>query len=79
MKIFDAIDQSRRGSTGRITLRETILVVLASPAGGTPVMDAAPLSALDLPLKVLIWSDRGTDKGVLCFTRRPGDTPSSKP
>jgi uncharacterized protein (DUF302 family) len=24
---------------------------------GTPVMDAAPPAALDLPLKVLVWAD----------------------
>ena len=28
-----------------------------SPKAGTPVMAASPLSALDLPLKVLIWAD----------------------
>ena len=25
---------------------------------GTPVMAAAPLAALDLPLKVLVWADQ---------------------
>jgi uncharacterized protein (DUF302 family) len=34
-------------------------VLFGSPAAGTPVMVAVPLSALDLPLKVLIWDDRG--------------------
>jgi uncharacterized protein (DUF302 family) len=38
-------------------LRETTLVIFGSPAAGTPVMEAAPLAALDLPLKVLIWAD----------------------
>ena len=33
-------------------------------------MAASPLSALDLPLKVLVWSDDGTDQG-LRTTRRP--------
>ena len=33
--------------------------VIDQRAAGTPVMVAAPLSALDLPLKVLIWSDNG--------------------
>jgi uncharacterized protein (DUF302 family) len=38
-------------------LRDTVLVIFGSPAAGTPVMVAAPLAALDLPLKVLIWAD----------------------
>jgi uncharacterized protein (DUF302 family) len=38
------------------------LVLFGSPAAGTPVMQAAPLSALDLPLKVLIWADEGQTK-----------------
>ena len=40
-----------------LDLRETTLVVFGNPAVGTGVMDAAPLAALDLPLKVLVWSD----------------------
>ena len=43
-------------------LRETVLVVFGSPAAGTPVMEATPLSALDLPLKVLVWDDLGQSK-----------------
>jgi uncharacterized protein (DUF302 family) len=62
MKIFNVIDQSAEARMVGLHLRETILVVFGSPAGGTPVMDAAPLSALDLPLKVLIWSDEGQTK-----------------
>jgi len=43
-------------------LRETTLVLFGNPAAGTPVMVGAPLSALDLPLKVLIWADAGQTK-----------------
>ena len=43
-------------------LRETTLVMFGSPAAGTPVMAAAPLAAVDLPLKVLIWADDGQTK-----------------
>ena len=34
-------------------------MLFGSPAAGTPVMAAAPLAALDLPLKVLVWADEG--------------------
>src|SRR2546430_17737380 len=46
----------------RSPLREPTLVIFGSPAAGTPVMAAAPLAALDLPLKVLVWDDDGQTK-----------------
>ena len=57
MKVFAVIDQSEEARGAGLPLRETTLVLFGNPAAGTPVMDAAPLSALDLPLKVLIWAD----------------------
>ena len=57
MKVFAVIDQSEEARGAGLQLRETTLVIFGSPAAGTPVMDAAPLAALDLPLKVLIWAD----------------------
>jgi uncharacterized protein (DUF302 family) len=59
MKVFAAIDQAAEARNVGQSLRETILVIFGSPAAGTPVMVAAPLSALDLPLKVLVWDDDG--------------------
>ena len=52
-----------------LSLRETVLVIFGSPAAGTPVMAAAPLAALDLPLKVLVWADEGQTK-VSYYARR---------
>jgi uncharacterized protein (DUF302 family) len=57
MKVFAVIDQSEQAREAGLSLRETTLVIFGNPAAGTPVMDAAPLSALDLPLKILIWAD----------------------
>jgi uncharacterized protein (DUF302 family) len=57
MRVFAVIDQSAEASEAGLELRETTLVLFGNPAAGTPVMDAAPLAALDLPLKVLIWAD----------------------
>jgi uncharacterized protein (DUF302 family) len=57
MKLFAVIDQAAEAREVGLSLRETTLVIFGSPKAGTPVMDAAPLSALDLPLKVLIWAD----------------------
>ena len=62
LKVFAVIDQSGEASAVGMKLRETTLVLFGNPAAGTPVMVAAPLSALDLPLKVLIWADEGQTK-----------------
>jgi uncharacterized protein (DUF302 family) len=63
LKIFAVIDQGAEARQAGFELRETILVIFGSPAAGTPVMVASPLSALDLPLKVLVWSDDAGGSG----------------
>jgi uncharacterized protein (DUF302 family) len=62
MKLFAVIDQAAEARQAGLTLRETLLVIFGSPRSGTPVMAASPLSALDLPLKVLIWADGAQTK-----------------
>jgi uncharacterized protein (DUF302 family) len=62
VKLFDVIDQAAEARQAGLTLRDTVLVIFGNPAAGTPVMTASPLAALDLPLKVLIWSDNGQTK-----------------
>ena len=62
VKLFSVIDQRAAAREAGLDLRDTMLVIFGNPAAGTPVMDAAPLAALDLPLKVLIWDDAGQTK-----------------
>jgi uncharacterized protein (DUF302 family) len=62
VRVFTVIDQTAAAHDAGLDLRDTILVIFGNPAAGTPIMDAAPLAALDLPLKVLIWDDGGTTK-----------------
>ena len=62
VKLFSVIDQRAAAREAGLNLRDTMLVIFGNPAAGTPVMDAAPLAALDLPLKVLIWDDAGDTK-----------------
>jgi uncharacterized protein (DUF302 family) len=59
LEVFAVIDQAEQARAAGLPLRETTLVIFGNPAAGTPVMDVAPLAALDLPLKVLIWADGG--------------------
>lgn len=59
LRLFATIDQRAEAERVGLQLRETTLVLFGSPLAGTPVMVAAPLVALDLPLKVLVWDDAG--------------------
>jgi uncharacterized protein (DUF302 family) len=59
MKLFDVIDHSGEAAEHGLELRDTKVVIFGSPVAGTPVMQAAALAALDLPLKVLVWDDGG--------------------
>lgn len=55
--VFATIDQSAAAESAGLTLRPTTLIVFGNPKGGTVLMDAFPLAALDLPLKLLVWKD----------------------
>jgi len=57
MKLFAIVDHSGEAEAAGLELRNTKLVIFGSPQAGTPVMQAAPIAALDLPLKVLVWAD----------------------
>jgi uncharacterized protein (DUF302 family) len=56
------IDHGRSAIDAGLSLRPTILLLFGSPRGGTPLMEALPTSAIDLPMKLLVWQDR--DGGV---------------
>ena len=62
LRVFAVIDQAAEARQAGQALRETVLVVFGNPAAGTPVMAAAPLAALDLPLKFVVWDDAGVTK-----------------
>jgi uncharacterized protein (DUF302 family) len=64
IKVFAVIDQRAEARAVGLDLRETTLVIFGNPAAGTGVMVAAPLSALDLPLKVLVWAEPGQGTSV---------------
>jgi uncharacterized protein (DUF302 family) len=56
---FAIIDQSAAAEGAGMTLRPTTLILFGNPKGGTPLMEAFPLVALELPLKLLVWEDNG--------------------
>jgi uncharacterized protein (DUF302 family) len=59
LTLFVVIDHSAGARSVGLELPDTTVVVFGSPKAGTPVMLAQPLSALDLPLKVLVRASDG--------------------
>ena len=62
MKLFAVIDHSGEAKASGSDLRDTKVLIFGSPQAGTPMMQAVPLAALDLPLKVLVWADGNQSK-----------------
>jgi uncharacterized protein (DUF302 family) len=53
--IFARIDHAAGAADVGLPLRPTALVIFGDPAAGTPLMQAAQTSGMDLPLKALVW------------------------
>jgi uncharacterized protein (DUF302 family) len=59
MMLFAKIDFTGDAKRAGLTMPRMMLLVFGNPKSGTPVMVAAPSSALDLPLKVLVSEEDG--------------------
>jgi len=57
MTVFAKINFTSDAKKSGLEMPPMLLMVFGNPKGGTPVMVAAPGSALDLPLKVLFSQD----------------------
>jgi uncharacterized protein (DUF302 family) len=55
LTLFANIDHSGGAKRVGLTMQEAHVLIFGNPKGGTPLMIASPLIALELPLKVLVW------------------------
>jgi uncharacterized protein (DUF302 family) len=55
--LFARIDHSGEAAKVGLEMRPTKLLIFGSPKAGTPLMQASPAVAIDLPLKALFWQD----------------------
>ena len=55
--LFAVIDHSGEAEKAGMKMPPTKLLIFGNPKAGTPLMLAAPSSAIDLPLKILVWED----------------------
>jgi uncharacterized protein (DUF302 family) len=84
MTIFARIDQTEAAADAGLALRPTFVLLFGNPRAGTPLMQAAPSIAIDLPLRALVWGESG-DAAHLTFVdpvwlaRRHGLDPERQP
>ena len=64
--VFNVIDHSGVAERAGVRMPDSKLVMFGKPAVGAAVMIAAPLAALDIPLKVLVWEDVNGALSVSC-------------
>src|SRR5438874_7954256 len=55
--LFALIDHSGEAEKVGMKMLPTRLLIFGNPKLGSPIMLAAPTSAIDLPLKILVWED----------------------
>jgi len=57
VNLFALVDHSGEAEKAGLKMLPTKLLIFGSPKAGTPIMQAAPSAAIDLPLKILVWED----------------------
>lgn len=55
--LFALVDHSGEAEKVGLKMRPTKLLIFGNPKAGTPLMQATPSTAIDLPLKILVWED----------------------
>jgi uncharacterized protein (DUF302 family) len=62
--VFARINFTKDAAAAGLNMQPSQLLILGSPVAGTPLIVAAPATALDLPLKVLAWQDQTNRRWV---------------
>lgn len=55
--VFARIDHQAAAAKAGLVMKASQLLIFGNPKAGTPLMNAAPTTAIDLPLKALAWED----------------------
>jgi uncharacterized protein (DUF302 family) len=58
--IYLKLDQDRAAYESGEALRPTTVLLFGNPKADVPLMTAFPITALDLPLKIVVWEENGT-------------------
>jgi len=62
VKLFACIDHAAGAREMGMELPDEVLLVFGSASVGTPVMQDDPRAGIELPLRMLVWSENGSTK-----------------
>ena len=62
VRLFATIDHAAGAREAGLELADEVVLVFGNPAVGTALMQADARAGLDLPLRLLVWSDAGTTR-----------------
>jgi uncharacterized protein (DUF302 family) len=57
LTIFKKVNHQEGAASVNLSLPPTTVLIFGNPKLGTPLMQCAPTTAIDLPQKMLIWED----------------------
>jgi uncharacterized protein (DUF302 family) len=60
--LFATIDHAGGARDAGLDLADEVVMIFGNPAAGTPLMQQDPRIGIELPLRLLIWSDAGTTR-----------------
>jgi uncharacterized protein (DUF302 family) len=60
--LLATIDHAAAARKAGLSLPDEVVLVFGRATGGTPLMQADPRVGIDLPLRLLVWSDGGTTR-----------------
>ena len=66
LRVFSSIDHAANAREAGMQMLPATVLIYGNARGGTPIMLAAPLAALDLPLRVLV-REREDGQTVIAF------------
>jgi uncharacterized protein (DUF302 family) len=59
IRLFATIDHAAAARDAGLRLPDEVVLVFGNPAAGTSLMQADPRAGIDLPLRILVWSQDG--------------------
>ena len=62
IEIFTVIDHAAGAASVGLELEPEVVVIFGNPAVGTALMQADPRAGIDLPLRMLVWRQRGVTR-----------------
>ena len=64
--VFARIDHAKEAREKGLELRPTQLILFGNPEIGTLLMQEQQISAIDLPMKALVWEDENAQVHIAC-------------